>query len=193
MIINCKYCSNGFECKRITRKWCSDKCRNDAVILRRDKRCVDCNKLIKNFTAIRCGMCAYKLVNHNWGIKIRDAKLGKPNSSKTKFKNGSLHPNYTNGQSYKSERLQLVGLQEYKNWRTSVFKRDNYVCIGCKRIGGKLQAHHIKEWCNYPELRYKIGNGVTLCVECHRKTDNYGLHKKIHNNTIVGKQRIINN
>jgi len=63
---------------------------------------------------------------------------------------------------------------EYKLWREAVYKRDNYTCIECKQHGGKLNAHHIKPFSLFPELRYAIDNGVTLCIDCHRKTDSYG-------------------
>lgn len=62
---------------------------------------------------------------------------------------------------------------EYKIWRSNVFTRDNWVCKTCGVRGGKLEAHHIKSWANYPELRFDIENGITLCVECHKLTDNY--------------------
>ena len=55
---------------------------------------------------------------------------------------------------------------EYKNWRQNVYKRDNYRCVKCGSKE-KLNAHHIKSWKNYPELRYDINNGVTLCEKCH--------------------------
>ena len=59
---------------------------------------------------------------------------------------------------------------EYKLWRESVFKRDNYTCIFCgDNKGGNLEADHIKRWCDYPELRFAIDNGRTLCHDCHIK------------------------
>ena len=63
---------------------------------------------------------------------------------------------------------------EYKLWRTAVFERDNYTCIWCGVVGGKLNADHIKPFAYFPELRFAIDNGRTLCVPCHRKTDTWG-------------------
>ena len=59
---------------------------------------------------------------------------------------------------------------EYKQWRKSVFERDDYTCVFCKKRGGELNADHIKQWAFFPELRFDMNNGRTLCVECHRTT-----------------------
>lgn len=63
--------------------------------------------------------------------------------------------------------------EEYKTWRADVFARDGFKCQVCGQVGGVLNAHHIKEFSKYPDLRYKVENGVTLCEECHKK-----LHRK---------------
>lgn len=63
---------------------------------------------------------------------------------------------------------------EYAEWRMNVFNRDGFTCQLCGQVGGKLNAHHIKPYAKYPELRLDVNNGITLCERCHR-----ALHKKI--------------
>lgn len=67
-----------------------------------------------------------------------------------------------------------------REWRVSVFSRDDYTCQHCGIRGGRLQAHHIKPYREYPELRHVLSNGETLCVDCHKKTDSYGWSKYWH-------------
>ena len=62
---------------------------------------------------------------------------------------------------------------EYKFWREAVFKRDNYTCVKCGARGG-INADHIKPFSLFPELRFELTNGRTLCVPCHQNTDTYG-------------------
>lgn len=62
---------------------------------------------------------------------------------------------------------------EYRNWRETIFKRDDYTCQLCSERGGRLQADHIKKFADYPELRLDLNNGRTLCEPCHKLTPNY--------------------
>lgn len=50
-----------------------------------------------------------------------------------------------------------------------VLKRDNYTCRVCLTSGGYLQVDHIKNWADYPELRFNLDNCQTLCMSCHYK------------------------
>ena len=57
---------------------------------------------------------------------------------------------------------------EYKQWRKKVCNRDHWKCkINNSDCEGRLEAHHILGWKKYPELRYNINNGITLCHAHH--------------------------
>lgn len=64
---------------------------------------------------------------------------------------------------------------EYVAWRKEVFLRDDYTCQFCgKRGRGTIHADHIAPFALFPELRFSLDNGRTLCIDCHRKTPTYG-------------------
>lgn len=111
---------------------------------------------------------------------------GQPMSEEQRKKiSGENSPHWKGGVTplYKKIRKSL----EYKLWRTAVFERDNYTCIWCKLYGGRLNADHIKPFSLFPELRFAIDNGRTLCEKCHRNTDTWGF--KLANKRIV-RQKI---
>ncbi|HNZ28160.1 MAG TPA: HNH endonuclease [Spirochaetota bacterium] len=76
----------------------------------------------------------------------------------------------------------------HKKWSESVKHRDNYKCQEC---GGKenIQAHHVKEYSKYENIRYDINNGITLCKKCHyEKHRNMQRLKEITNKNIDYKE-----
>ena len=87
-------------------------------------------------------------------------------------KKGEKHWNWKGGIS--SIRKRIFASREYKEWRKSVFERDNYTCQNCNAHSGNgisvyLEAHHIKPFVEYPELVFDVDNGETLCYMCHRE------------------------
>ena len=67
------------------------------------------------------------------------------------------------------DRTDTRNFPEYREWREEVYKRDNYTCQYCgDSVGGNLNAHHIEDYSNNPELRTTLSNGITLCKRCHR-------------------------
>ncbi|MFA5458758.1 MAG: HNH endonuclease [Synergistaceae bacterium] len=78
---------------------------------------------------------------------------------------GDKHPNWNGGIS----RAYQYGYHsaEYKNWHKRVFERDDYTCQACLKRGTYLHAHHIMGFSNYPDLRFSVSNGITLCKKCH--------------------------
>ena len=54
--------------------------------------------------------------------------------------------------------------RRYREWASNIKNRDGWKCrINNDECCGKLEAHHILRWSLYPELRYEINNGITLC------------------------------
>jgi hypothetical protein len=51
-------------------------------------------------------------------------------------------------------------------WSRKIKKRDK-MCQTCG-TSCRLVAHHIKSWVQYPEFRYDLTNGKTLCEQCHK-------------------------
>ena len=106
---------------------------------------------------------------------------------------GSKNPSWKGGKTKLS--FAIKNTLEYKTWRESVFERDNYTCQCCNRrskSGDKviLECHHIKPFSiilsEYNiktvdealccEELFDINNGQTLCKECHKETESYGVN-----------------
>lgn len=133
-----------------------------------------------------------KRKNKPSGAKNKNWKLTKIRRNINSL--GNKHHNWKGG------RTKLIfsirRLPEYIIWRKDIFKRDNWTCVQCerKRITGDrviLQADHIiplwvlieknkifniLEAISCKEL-WNVKNGRTLCKECHKKTNTYGVNK----------------
>lgn len=55
--------------------------------------------------------------------------------------------------------------RDYRVWRAKVIRRDKR-CAVCNSIKNR-HAHHKNNGDDFPEQRFIVDNGVTLCKDCH--------------------------
>jgi len=158
--------------------------------------CLDCGILLKDTRSKRCRKCNAKIAptvfkqgqtsprkgtKHTLEAieKNRQKHLGKRQTIEHRLKTSesmkkivaSGKHNFWKGgidKAKHAERYALMKTVEYKLWRDAVFQRDNYTCQMCADRQIYLEADHIKPWALYPELRFAIDNGRTLCKSCHK-------------------------
>jgi len=67
---------------------------------------------------------------------------------------------------------------EYRIWAMEVYKKDQWTCRLCRKICGRgnIIAHHLKLFSEFPELRFCIDNGITLCRSCHMKIHSWKIN-----------------
>lgn len=161
----CPICNKEFRAVKDTKtyqqKYCSPECY-------RKKRA---NPVIE----MKCKYCGAPFM-HRKGSKSYCSHECYAEHLKTLEKGENSH--FWKGGKTKESKLRRTCV-EYKNWRLAVFTRDGFKCTECGSRK-RLEAHHIKEQSRYPELIYSVENGLSLCHECHKKTDNYGRHSRIY-------------
>jgi len=137
-----------------------------------------------------------KWENEEYAKKTKEnmAKNYKYHTNSGCFINGQLPWNKGNA----SLKDQIRHSLEYKQWRSDIFRRDNWTCVECEQVGGRLHAHHIKpfselyveflqEYNQFSQFEdvdtlvrlamnwkpFWIAKGITLCKDCHSKTESY--------------------
>ena len=155
------------------------------------KKCLWCGKEIPlkiRRDLIRKKFCSYgcrqkwRFENGEWTMDKMWERCNTPEANKKKSLKREKNPRWLGDRKLLKRPMCSV---EGKIWRLSVYERDNFACQKCGQRGGKLQAHHIKGYFEDKENRWNIDNGITLCIKCHKKTDNYGwksinIRKKCH-------------
>lgn len=84
-----------------------------------------------------------------------------------------------------TERNRFNNNKKWQELREFCFKRDNYTCQNCgdKNYKGRgktirIEAHHIKNWSDYKDLRLDPDNIITLCYNCHKQV--HSIKNKIY-------------
>jgi hypothetical protein len=158
------------------------------VIINRTKICEYCGK---EFTPSIKNFARNKFCSLSCSSKSRPSgRTGKKNSQYQKDMVSLKLSREKHGRWIKDRSKVKVGdrclndpLQ--KQWRLNVYKKDGYKCrMENKDCNGGLEAHHILPWKDYPELRFDVENGITICHYHHpRKKDEVkNLSNKLKNN-----------
>lgn len=106
-----------------------------------------------------CGSISkIRLDNFRKGKRCRECGLEK--------NRGENNTRY-NSDMTEEERMESRNYPQYREWRKSVYERDDYTCQKCKERGGELHAHHLYSYSQHPDKRVCIDNGITLCAGCH--------------------------
>ena len=161
MLVNCDWCKAEFNKtpslvkyaqENGYKNYCSNSCRHLGKRNRVTKQCVICQSemVVPVSNADRYSTCSHEC--------------------QRKYRSDECNNNWRGGNNQRLYRRKELSRLEYKNWRKAVFERDNYTCQFCNVRGGTMHADHIKPWRYFPELRYELSNGRTLCVKCHRTT-----------------------
>jgi len=156
------------------------------------KTCLVCKSKFRSVkdTKARKQLYCSKQCWSNRGLKYRFncVHCGEPNATsdhRKKFCNrkcsasyhvGENAPAYKDGKSLERERARCS--YDLSLWRKKVYKRDNHQCRLCNdrsTTGHRvtLNAHHIKPFSEFIELRLVVDNGLTVCEKCH-----YIIHEK---------------
>ena len=127
-----------------------------------------------NRIIIKCLYCNKNIEVPPFKLKIGRGKFCSKHCA-SRARTGKSAAHWKGGKG--SERHAAMAKLEYKQWRYEVFKRDNFTCQLCSEKGGKLNADHIKPWSKFPDLRYDLNNGRTLCAQCHRGVTRHAFGK----------------
>jgi len=153
------------------------------------KHCKECNVLLQlnnNRDIVRKQYCSHvckgKVTGRNTDMTKLWEKNNTPEVNAKKVHRGKNHPKWIKDRNKLKSRIR----PEMVEWRNFIFARDKFTCQHCKKIGGTLHAHHKAPYSLFPKLRWEKGNGVTLCIECHKNVHKAavelfgGLTSKIH-------------
>jgi len=148
----------------------------------RTKKCKEIDSyILSNWEKINIQTMAKNLSTTRETIWKHVKKLSLPPKNRKginsgKWKGGCCN---TNKQKMSAIRKSVIGYA----WERDVKLRDNLTCKKCGSVGHRNQyyrivgvsAHHVYNFYDYPNKRFDLNNGITLCVKCHEEFhDKYG-------------------
>jgi len=199
LITICGLCGKKVETSSSARKFCSRKCFEISHrTAKTSTNCKQCGKKFslivfsslgeriarkRTFCSRKCSALwtAPQHPHTYWLGKKRSQETCQKMSQSLKGRKSWLKgkKGYTNNGSYKVGHIGMAGednpawkdgmVAKENHWRKAVFERDDYTCQLCGEKGNYLNAHHIKEQSLYPNLRFDLDNGQTLCRPCHQR------------------------
>ncbi len=99
---------------------------------------------------------------------------------------GEKNGNWRGGKTKLSKDYMTANCKKYYRWRKFILKRDDSKCKLCDS-SEKLEVHHIIPMSETRLTAFLPMNGITLCLECHKKTDSFGgkvrVNKRIEDGT----------
>lgn len=161
----CKVCGTKFSSYFKQSKFCSRSCKNKGQSKPNKVKCMSCGK---TFLRPDSYFKYHKLRGRSLYFCSKKCS--------GKFYSGGNSPLWIADRSkLKNKKKSFRSSLAMKEWRKSVFIRDNYICRICrdKSIKGHkvvLNAHHIIPIKQDEGLAFDINNGITLCEKCHKKT-----------------------
>jgi hypothetical protein len=173
----CAYCEELYIGTKL-QKYCGQECSKKAREIKKEIKCLNCNKLfiVQSYRDAKyCSKVCKIKFNSSKIIEVnckncKQTFLSKE-CKKKKFCTTTCFNKYNCGiNHYEWKTLNHIVHENsaLKKWAVIVKKRDNYTCQLCEETNTKvLEAHHIKEKENYPDLKFDISNGITLCCKCH--------------------------
>ena len=181
-IKNCNVCNVKFSPKKgvsylqwSKSEWCSRACFNSTRLGIKHTEEHNKNISLGNIGKILSKETKNKISKANTG-KVRTEEANKKNSIAhigipSKIKGLKILKNSgANHWAWKKDRDSLIKNEKkhldgrYREWMKLVKDRDIWSCrITDTNCSGKLEAHHILRWSNFPELRYEVNNGISLC------------------------------
>lgn len=190
----CKTCGKEYQNYNKSSKYCSQSCAGNSeynlnklrnMSKRKSKiyTCISCGIEIK-YSRKYCDVCLKNLRSSKRGHRIspniciicekefynynKNAKTCSilcRNKYRSIQQRGEKSHRWQGGKTEATRKIR--NRKEYKEWRTSVYERDNFTCNLCGQKGLRLTAHHIIRMSIDIDKSLLLDNGITLCWGCH--------------------------